>query len=172
VESARIVSARHEKSAAVILSAKAGSFVRITPTGSFDPAVLPRSFRSVTIEVPADATSFVPHDSSILIAYMQVVLLYTIGVLVHPVKLANELEQDWSTTVDGAPVFCIDSDTCTGILLHAEDGEDTDTCMTLEQLKSTLAILTPRALVRKESEVFPLMLAQEEAERVEAAGER
>ena len=41
-----------------------------------------------------------------------------------------------------------------------------------EQLKSTLAILTPRALVRKESEVFPLMLAQEEAERVEAAGER
>lgn len=170
VQSARIVSARHEKSAATILDAKAGSFVRFTPTGSFEPTVLPLHFRSVTIEVPEGAASFVPHLSTILIAYMQVVLLYTIGVLVNPVKLATELEKDWRIAVDGAPVFCIDSDTCTGVLLHAEEGEDIDARFTLDALKSTLAILAPRALARKESAVFPLMLAQEDAERAEAGG--
>ena len=163
-----ITGARHAKTAHALQYALAQQadgkdcFISFTPSGPRLPSALPPFLRKIFIFVPKNS-NWTVSASKELTAYMQAVLLFTIGLVTDPIKLDRELAKDFAINVDRYFEFAVDSDTITGVTLEGavEKSALPSNCITLAELNAIVALRLPHAVHYASAEILPMIFRAE-----------
>ena len=163
-----ITGARHAKTAHALQYALAQQadgkdcFISFTPSGPRLPSALPPFLGKIFICVPKNS-NWTVSTSKELTAYMQAVLLFTIGLVTDPIKLDRELAKDFAINVDRYFEFAVDSDTITGVTLEGavEKSAQLANCITLAELNAIVALRLPHAVHYASAEILPMIFRAE-----------